>query len=329
MEQINKIVEIALQQIAAIKELHEIDQVRSVYLGKKGQLTDIMKELSKLDAAERPKFGQAVNQAKNAISEALTAKLDALKNLALAQCLAQEQIDITLPGRGQEVGSLHPVTQTRYQLQQIFSSMGFEVIEGPEIDNEYYNFTALNIPQNHPARDSHDTFYFKDGTLLRTHTSPMQIRAMQNLGAPLRIFIPGRVYRCDSDATHSPMFNQFELLVVDEKVNFSNLKALLIKFIESFFNEKVEMRLRPSFFPFTEPSAEVDIKWKTTEGDRWLEVLGCGMVHPNVLRYGGIDPEKYTGFAVGGGIDRFAMLKYGINDIRLLFENDWEFLRQF
>lgn len=329
MEQISSIIASALQQIAMVKDMHELDQARSVYLGKKGQLTDLLKELGKLDPGLRPKFGQAVNQAKDEILAALNAKAEALKNVALAQCLAQEQIDITLPGRGQELGSLHPVTKTRLQLQDIFTSMGFDVITGPEIDDEYYNFTALNIPANHPARDSHDTFYFADGTLLRTHTSPMQIRAMQTMGAPLRIFIPGRVYRCDSDATHSPMFNQFELLVVGEGVSFANLKWLLIKFLEDFFNEKFEMRLRPSFFPFTEPSAEVDIKWKTADGFRWLEVLGCGMVHPNVLRAGGIDPNKYSGFAVGGGIDRFTMLKYAIPDIRLLLENDLELLRQF
>lgn len=329
MDNVTSITNEALANIAQTQNLPALDQVRSLYLGKNGKLTELLKELGKLDAAERPKFGQAVNQAKEEILKAINEKIAAIKNVELEANLAQEKIDVTLPGRGQELGSLHPVNKARYRLQNIFVSMGFDVVEGPEVDNEYYNFTALNVPENHPARDVHDTFYFPDGSLLRTHTSPMQIRAMQTMGAPLRIVIPGKVYRCDSDATHSPMFNQFEVLVVEAKASFSNLKWLLSKFIEAFFETKVAMRFRPSFFPFTEPSAEVDIKWQVGSEERWLEVLGCGMVHPNVLRAGGIDPEKYSGFAIGGGIDRFAMLKYGINDIRTLFENDLEFLKQF
>jgi phenylalanyl-tRNA synthetase alpha chain len=329
MDSLANIIKDAAQAIAGVAALHDLDQIKAVYLGKKGKLTEMLKELGKLDPEARPKAGQEINVAKNQIIALLDAKQQELKNFELTASLAQEAIDITLPGRGQELGRLHPITQTRYAIQDFFMRMGFSVLEGPEVEDEFYNFTALNIPQNHPARADHDTFYFPDGRLLRTHTSPMQIRVMQNNKPPLRILVPGRVYRCDSDATHSPMFNQVEGLIVDENINFANLKWLLNKFLESFFQEKIAIRFRPSFFPFTEPSADVYIQWKVGEELRWLEVLGCGMVHPNVLTAGGVDPQKYSGLAFGMGVDRLAMLRYGIKDIRTLFENDIELLQQF
>ncbi len=243
--------------------------------------------------------------------------------------LSKEAIDITLPGRGQQIGGLHPVTKVRNSIESFFTAMGFSIVEGPEIEDEYHNFTALNIPQHHPARASHDTFYFDDGLLLRTHTSPVQIRAMKNMTPPIKIIAPGRVYRCDYDATHSPMFNQLEGLMIDENITFANLKGLLQQMLEYFFDKKVDIRLRPSYFPFTEPSAEVDIAWQANGKTKWLEILGCGMVHPNVLKSGGIDSERYTGFAFGLGLDRLAMLRYNIPDLRMFFENDIDFLQQF
>ncbi|MCL5260404.1 MAG: phenylalanine--tRNA ligase subunit alpha [Gammaproteobacteria bacterium] len=328
-DQLSQITKQALAAIASVNDFYALDQVRSNYLGKKGELTNILKNLASVAPEQRPLLGQAINKTKDEILAAIANKNQELKNRELEANLAKEAIDITLPGRGLELGSIHPVYQAKRLMEDFFVAMGFSVIEGPEIEDEYHNFTALNIPPNHPARASHDTFYLSNDKLLRTHTSPMQIKAMKEFGAPLRIIVPGRVYRCDYDATHSPMFHQLEGLLIDRDVNFSNLKWLLNKFLESFFDTKHEVMFRPSYFPFTEPSADVFIKWQTASQTRWLEILGAGMVHPNVLRAGGIDPTKYSGFAFGMGIDRLAMLKYGVSDLRLFFENDLDFLRQF
>lgn len=329
MVDINEIVQEAANSIAKIEDLFALEQIRTSYLGKKGKLTEVLKELGKLDPSERPKVGQAVNEAKERVIALLQQRTDVLKNALLEASLNSEAIDVTLPGRGQNLGSLHPVTKTRRYIEDFFIRMGFTIIEGPEVEDEYHNFTALNIPSSHPARTAHDTFYFPDGSLLRTHTSPVQIRVMKNTRPPLRIITPGRVFRCDSDSTHSPMFHQLEVLMVAEDVNFAYLKWLINKFLEDFFQKKIVMRFRPSYFPFTEPSAEVDIWWELETGSRWLEVLGCGMVHPNVLKNVGIDNERFTGLAFGIGIDRFAMLRYGCKDIRMFFESDLQFLQQF
>lgn len=323
--ELNTIVNHAKDLILASKDLVEIQELRVKYLGKKSQLTDLMKQLGQLDPAERPKAGQWINDAKQQLQVWITEKEDHLKNSALNARLSSETIDVTLPGRGKSVGSLHPVTRVRERVVELFSQMGFTVAEGPEIEDEHHNFSALNFVDHHPAKESQDTFYFPDGRLLRTHTSPVQIRVMKNQKPPIRVITPGRVYRRDSDVTHTPMFHQLEGLVVDEHCNFSHLKGLLQTFLNTFFETEIPLRFRPGYFPFTEPSAEVDIAW----GDRWLEVLGCGMVHPNVLQNVGIDPEKYTGFAFGIGLDRLAMLRYGINDLRMMFENDVRFLEQF
>ena len=324
--------QIVAQAVTAIQDAidsHAIEQIRSQYLGKKGQLTDIMKNLANLSPEERPKFGAAVNLAKEQIIAKLNEQFEALQAKQLEKNLAQEAIDITLPPRGQVLGSIHPVTRVQKIFEQFFVNMGFSVVEGPEIENEFYNFTALNVPKHHPARTTHDTFYFPSGLMLRSQTSPVQIRAMQTMAPPLRIICPGRVFRCDNDATHSPMFHQLEMLIIDKNVNFANLKWLISQFITYFFAEKVEYRFRPSYFPFTEPSAEVDVKWEVDGKVRWLELGGCGVVHPNVLMAGGIDPNEYRGLAFGFGIDRLAMRYYGIDDIRMLFENDLQFLQQF
>lgn len=326
---IETIVKEANVVISAANDLLALDSIRVKYLGKKGQLTEILKTLGSLEPSLRPQAGNIINQAKQALVEAIEARQQILQQQKLEAELAQEWIDVTLPPRGQKIGHLHPVTRVKSEIEDIFSQMGFAVIEGPEIEDEYHNFDALNIPATHPARSSHDTFYFPDRRLLRTHTSPVQIRAMQELGAPLRIITPGRVYRRDYDATHSPMFHQLEVLMVGENISFANLKWIMNKFLECFFEEKIETRFRPSYFPFTEPSAEVDIRWKVKDESRWLEVFGCGMVHPRVLEFGGIDSKRYSGFAFGLGLDRFAMLRYGINDLRLFFENDLRFLEQF
>ncbi len=326
MESIEVLVTDGIARVNAVTDLNELDIVKASYLGKSGAITEIMKGLSKLSGDERKTAGAVINQHKDQLVEALNAKKEALNQQKLAAQLASEALDVTLPGRGNSKGGQHPVTLTRNRLVDIFRSIGFDVADGPEIEQDFYNFKALNFPDNHPAREMQDTFFVENGDVLRTHTSPIQVRYMQNHKPPIKIVAPGRTYRVDSDATHSPMFHQMEGLWVEEGVSFADLKATLTNFVRCFFEkEDLQVRFRPSFFPFTEPSAEVDIL-----GEKgWLEVLGCGMVHPNVLRNVGIDPERYTGFAFGMGIDRFAMLRYGINDLRLFFENDLSFLKQF
>ena len=327
----------ALAAVAACSDLAALDEVRVHWLGKKGRITEQLKALGALPAAARPAAGARINEAKEQLQAAIEARRAALERADIDRRLAAGRLDVTLPGRGEEPGGLHPVTQARLRIETLFRRAGFEVAAGPEIEDDFYNFEALNIPPNHPARAMHDTFYFPDGRLLRTHTSPVQIRALQARGAPLAIIAPGRVYRCDSDMTHSPMFHQLEGLVVDENVSFANMKAVLHGFLQAFFERELAMRLRPSFFPFTEPSAEVDMSCVFCEGrgcrvcknTGWLEISGCGMVHPNVLAASGVDAERYTGYAFGAGIDRLAMLRYGVNDLRLFFENDLRFLRQF
>ena len=327
----------ALAAVAACVDLVTLDEARVRWLGKKGVLTEQLKALGALPAAERRAAGARINEAKELLQSAIEARRTALERADIERRLSAGRIDVTLPGRGEEPGGLHPVTQARLRIETLFRRAGFEVASGPEIEDDFHNFEALNIPPNHPARAMHDTFYFPDGRLLRTHTSPVQIRALQARGAPLAIIAPGRVYRCDSDMTHSPMFHQLEGLVVDENVSFANMKAVLHGFLQAFFERELAMRLRPSFFPFTEPSAEVDMSCVFCEGrgcrvckhTGWLEISGCGMVHPNVLTASGIDAERYTGYAFGAGIDRLAMLRYGVNDLRLFFENDLRFLRQF
>lgn len=330
------LVTLALSEIASSSDLAELDEVRVRLLGKKGTLTAALKSLGALPASERPAAGQAINAAKERVQSALEARRAQLERSQVDELLAG-RIDVTLPGRGEELGSLHPVTQARLRIETLFRRAGFDVEVGPEIEDDFHNFEALNIPLNHPARALHDTFYFPDGRLLRTHTSPVQIRSMLAHGAPLALIAPGRVYRCDHDITHAPMFHQLEGLVVDENVSFANLKAVLHGFLGAFFERDLAMRLRPSYFPFTEPSAEVDMSCvfcggsgcRTCKHTGWLEIAGCGMVHPNVLKASGVDPERYTGYAFGAGIDRLAMLRYGVNDLRLFFENDLRFLRQF
>ncbi|GLR63756.1 phenylalanine--tRNA ligase subunit alpha [Marinospirillum insulare] len=315
----------ALEKITQTSDSQALDQLRVDYLGKKGELTSLLKTLGSLPAEERPKAGEVINQAKQVVQDALNTRKDELDSAALNARLAAESIDISLPGRGQEIGGLHPVTRTIDRIEDFFSSIGFTVAEGPEVEDDYHNFEALNIPEHHPARAMHDTFYFDAHTLLRTHTSPVQVREMENKQPPIRIICPGRVYRCDSDMTHSPMFHQMEGLLIDENISFADLKGILQQFLRAFFEQDLKVRFRPSYFPFTEPSIEVDVD----RGDgRWLEVLGCGMVHPKVLEMSGIDPEKYTGFAFGMGMERFAMLRYGVDDLRLFFDNDLKFLSQ-
>ncbi len=333
----------ALEQQARLavdlaQDLKTLDEVRVQYLGKKGLLTAQLKQLGTLPADQRPQAGQAINDAKRQVQEAIEARKAALQTAALEQQLAAERLDVTLPGRGQALGGLHPVTRTMQRIERLFAGMGFEVMEGPEIEDDYHNFEALNIPAHHPARAMHDTFYIDEHRVLRTHTSPVQIRVMETQKPPLRVIAPGRVYRCDSDLTHTPMFHQVEGLLVDENVSFADLKGLLDDFLKHFFErEELGVRFRPSYFPFTEPSAEVDIECVICSGDGcrvcghsgWLEVLGCGMVHPNVFEHVSIDNEKYTGLAFGMGVERLTMLKYGVDDLRLFFESDLRFLRQF
>ncbi len=326
MDSVESLLAQARAAVAAAADLPALDAVRVQYLGKKGGITALLKKLGDLPDEQRRAQGQVINTAKSALTEALDARRESLESDALATQLQASAIDVTLPGRGQQPGGLHPVTITLQRIEKIFAAAGFAVHEGPEVEDDFHNFTALNIPAEHPARAMHDTFYLPDGRLLRTHTSPVQIRAMLRLGAPLRLIAPGRVYRCDSDTTHTPMFHQVEGLVIDTGVSFANLKAVLAEFVEKFFGRSATVRFRPSYFPFTEPSAEVDV---LSESGRWLEILGCGMVHPQVLGNAGIDPEKYTGYAFGMGVERLAKLRSGINDIRLLFDNDLRFLRQF
>lgn len=326
MHDVDPLLNQARLEISAATDLSALDAVRVRLLGKKGELTALLKRLGALPDSERRVAGQVINAARDEIQSALDARRAILEAAALDRQLAGEALDVTLPGRGQEPGGLHPVTQTLQRIQAIFGAAGFDVAVGPEIEDDYYNFTALNIPADHPARAMHDTFYLPGGKLLRTHTSPVQIRAMLARGAPIRLIAPGRVYRCDSDMTHTPMFHQVEGLLVDTAVSFANLKAILREFVERFFERPATVRFRPSYFPFTEPSAEVDV---LSHSGRWLEILGCGMVHPQVLANVGIDPEQHRGYAFGMGVERLAMLYYGIDDIRLLFENDLRFLRQF
>jgi len=334
MNEANRLAEIVAQaqrEIHAATDLHALESLRVRYLGKKSILTEQMKQLGAFSPEERPLFGKKINDAKAAISASIETKRAELERAAVVSQLERERVDITLPGRGERPGGLHPITLTLNRTVALFSQLGFEVAEGPEIEDDYHNFGALNIPPHHPARAMHDTFYFDAHTLLRTHTSPVQIRVMEQRQPPLRIIAPGRVYRCDYDQTHSPMFHQVEGLLVDEQVSFADLKGLLAEFLRVFFEqEDLQMRFRPSYFPFTEPSAEVDIKLSTDHGvTDWLEVLGCGMVHPNVFAAVGIDSERYTGLAFGLGVERLAMLRYGVNDLRLFFENDLRFLTQF
>ncbi|MGH8132463.1 MAG: phenylalanine--tRNA ligase subunit alpha, partial [Steroidobacteraceae bacterium] len=327
----------ALAEVAACTTLAALDETRVRWLGRKGALTGQLKALGKLSAAERPAAGARINEAKDELHSAIEARRVELSHADVAAKLIAGRIDVTLPGRGEEAGGLHPVTRARLRIETLFRRAGFDVAAGPEIEDDFHNFGALNIPEDHPARALHDTFYFPDGRLLRTHTSPVQIRALKERGAPLAIIAPGRVYRCDSDLTHSPMFHQLEGLVVDENISFANMKAVLHGFMQAFFERDLALRLRPSYFPFTEPSAEVDMSCVFCEGQGcrvckhtgWLEIAGCGMVHPNVLKASGVDAERYTGYAFGAGIDRLAMLRYGVNDLRLFFENDVRFLRQF
>jgi len=326
MENIQTLLAEGENAVAQATSVQTLDQVRVDYLGKKGQLTALMKGLGKLSAEERPAAGARINEAKQALQDKISARKYDLETEALAKRLAAEQIDVTLPGRGEELGGLHPVTRTMQRIEQFFAGIGYSVEEGPEIEDDYHNFEALNIPAHHPARAMHDTFYFNANTLLRTHTSGVQVRTMEKQQPPIRIICPGRVYRCDYDQTHSPMFHQVEGLLVDKEISFADLKGTLEQFLREFFEEDVKVRFRPSYFPFTEPSIEVDID----RGDgKWLEVLGCGMVHPKVFNAVGIDPEEFTGFAFGMGVERLAMLRYGVNDLRLFFENDLRFLGQF
>lgn len=336
--ELNQLVSDAEKAINDAADLKVLDDIRVTYLGKKGAITERMKSLGKLPKEEKPAAGQAINVAKQAVQKSLEARKETLNNAELEAKLASETIDVTLPGRGQQAGGLHPVTRTMERIEELFSQMGFEVATGPEIEDEFHNFEALNIPETHPARAMHDTFYFPDGRLLRTHTSPVQVRTMKEKAPPLRVIAPGRVYRCDSDITHTPMFHQVEGLMVDENVSFTDLKAILIDFLQKFFEQDdLSVRFRPSYFPFTEPSAEADIECVMCGGEGcrvcshtgWLEVLGCGMVHPNVFKSVDIDNEKYIGFAFGMGVERLAMLRYGVNDLRLFFENDLRFLKQF
>jgi phenylalanyl-tRNA synthetase alpha chain len=327
----------ARAEVAAAADVAALEDVRVRWLGKRGRITALLKDAGKLVATEGPQAVKRIQQARSDLEVEILAHREALGRADIDRELIAGRIDVTLPGRGEEAGGLHPVTRARLRIETLFRRAGFDVASGPEIEDDFHNFAALNIPENHPARALHDTFYFPDGRLLRTHTSPVQIRALLERGAPLAIIAPGRVYRCDSDMTHSPMFHQLEGLVVGENVSFANMKAVLHGFLQAFFERDLALRLRPSYFPFTEPSAEVDMSCvfcggagcRTCKHTGWLEISGCGMVHPNVLKASGVDSERYTGFAFGAGIDRLAMLRYGVNDLRLFFENDLRFLRQF
>lgn len=331
MENLKQLVQDGLNAVAQADNLQALDHIRVEYLGKKGVITQQAKTLGKLSAEERPAAGQKINEAKGQVEQAINARRADLEQVALEAKLADESIDVTLPGRGQDLGGLHPVTRTLQRIEDIFAHAGYSVEQGPEIEDDYHNFEALNIPGHHPARAMHDTFYFNPGTLLRTHTSPVQIRTMEAGKPPFRMICPGRVYRCDSDMTHTPMFHQVEGLLVEKNVSFADLKSTVEEFLRVFFERDLKVRFRPSYFPFTEPSAEVDIEWgQEPDGSiKWLEVMGCGMVHPKVFEHCGIDAEEYRGFAFGLGVERLAMLRYGVKDLRMFFENDLRFLRQF
>ena len=336
-EQLKTLMQEAGTAVAAATDVAAVEDIRVRYLGKKGALTEQLKNLGKLSPEERPRAGAIVNQAKEALQEKLGARKQQLQTAARDNQLSREVVDVTLPGRGVRQGGPHPIMRTLERLETLFTRMGFAVADGPEIEDDYHNFEALNIPANHPSRAMHDTFYFDAHRLLRTHTSPVQIRYMEQHKPPLRVIAPGRVYRCDSDVTHTPMFHQIEGLMVDEDVSFADLKGVLGDFLMQFFEKSLKLRFRPSHFPFTEPSAEVDISCvicgakgcRVCKNTGWLEVLGCGMVHPEVFRHVGIDSERWSGFAFGLGVERLAMLRYGVNDIRLFYENDLRFLQQF
>ena len=337
MDNLETLTSSALQAIEQAGNAAELDSLRVQYLGKKGSLTEQLKSLGKLPAEDRPAAGAAINQCKQQVQEAINLRKTSIDSAATSELLQREAIDVTLPGRRQQAGALHPVTRTIERIEDIFSAAGFDTVEGPEIEDDYHNFAALNIPDHHPARAMHDTFYFDASTLLRTHTSTVQVRTMETGEAPFRIICPGRVYRCDSDLTHTPMFHQVEGLLVDENVSFADLKGIIEDFLKVFFEADLSVRFRPSYFPFTEPSAEVDVQCVNCVGEGcrvcshtgWLEIMGCGMVHPSVLEMSGVDSEKYSGYAFGMGVDRLAMLRYQIKDLRLLFENDLRFLQQF
>ena len=337
MENLERLANQAKAAIAEAGDGATLEQLRVDYLGKKGELTALLKGLGKLTAEERPKAGALINVVKQEVQGLLAERKATLESAAVEAQLAAEAIDVTLPGRGQSTGGIHPVTRTIERIEDFFSSIGFDVVEGPEIEDDYHNFEALNIPAHHPARAMHDTFYIDETTVLRTHTSPVQVRVMETEKPPLRIICPGRVYRCDSDLTHTPMFHQVEGLLIDEHSSFADLKGVVEEFLRVFFERELQVRFRPSYFPFTEPSAEVDIQCVNCGGDGcrvcsqtgWLEVMGCGMVHPKVFEYSNIDTEKYSGFAFGMGVERLAMLRYGVNDLRLFFDNDLRFLEQF
>ncbi|KXF80514.1 phenylalanine--tRNA ligase subunit alpha [Enterovibrio coralii] len=326
MQQLEEILSNATSAIEAADSVAALDEVRVKYLGKKGELTLQLQQLGKLPPEERREAGASINKAKQAVQQALAERKNALESAELEAKLSAETIDVTLPGRRIENGGIHPVTRTIERIETFFGELGFEVKTGPEIEDAFHNFDALNIAEDHPARTDHDTFFFNPDLMLRTHTSGVQIRTMEQNQPPLRFIAPGRVYRNDYDQTHTPMFHQVEGMLVDENVNFAQLKGILHDFLCNFFEEDLEVRFRPSYFPFTEPSAEVDVRRKD---GKWLEILGCGMVHPNVLRAVGIDPEKYSGFAFGMGVERLTMLRYGVNDLRAFFENDLRFLKQF
>ncbi|MBV35631.1 phenylalanine--tRNA ligase subunit alpha [Kangiella spongicola] len=337
MADLQEIIQQAEQEISKVESLPELEQVKARFVGKKGLITAQMKQMATLPPEEKPKFGARVNEAKKEVFAIIEAKQTAIKTAEINAKLANETIDVTLSGRNSEVGGVHPVNRTMRRIESYFGQMGFSVAEGPEVEDDFHNFTALNIPEHHPARAMHDTFYFDASRLLRTHTSPVQVRVMENAEPPYRIIAPGRVYRCDSDLTHTPMFHQVEGLLIDESTTFVDLKGVLYEFVTHFFEKDLGVRFRPSYFPFTEPSAEVDIECVMCSGKGcrvcshtgWLEILGCGMVHPKVLESVGVDSEKYTGFAFGMGVERLTMLRYGVNDLRLFFENDLNFLKQF
>ena len=337
MENLNALAQEAKDAIAAAGDNATLEQLRVDFLGKKGQITALLKGLGKLSAEERPKAGAQINVIKQELQSLIGERKTVLESAAVEAQVAAETIDVTLPGRGQSTGGIHPVTRTIERIEDFFSAIGFDVVEGPEIEDDYHNFEALNIPAHHPARAMHDTFYIDETTVLRTHTSPVQVRVMESQTPPLRVICPGRVYRCDSDLTHTPMFHQVEGLLIDEKSSFADLKGLVEDFLKAFFERELKVRFRPSYFPFTEPSAEVDIQCVNCGGDGcrvcshtgWLEIMGCGMVHPRVFEYSKIDTEKYSGFAFGMGVERLAMLRYGVNDLRLYFDNDLRFLEQF
>ena len=337
MQELQTLIKQAGNEVEEAADLTALDQLRVRYLGKKGVLTAYMKQLKDVSPEQRPLLGQKINEAKQSVQKAIEARGQLLELAALNARLSAEKVDVTLPGRGMATAGLHPVTQTLQRITALFAQAGFEVAEGPEIENDYYNFEALNIPADHPARAMHDTFYFDAHTVLRTHTSPVQVRVMKDKEPPLRVIAPGRVYRCDSDVTHTPMFHQIEGFMVDTDVSFADLKGLIIDFLQGFFDKDLAVRFRPSYFPFTEPSAEFDIQCVMCAGEGcricshtgWLEVGGCGMIHPQVFDNVGIDNERYTGFAFGLGVERLAMLRHGVNDLRLFFENDLRFLRQF